>query len=372
MKLEPFQLERYLAQHEFVAPHLLCCSDCESFSVTDILALAPGLRERFGNLKLGYTESVGSPELREAVAGLYAYIRPAEVLVHAGAEEAIFIFMNVCLSRGDHVIAHYPCYQSLFEIARAIGCDLTLWHTREEEQWELDLEFLKGHIRKETKAVIVNCPHNPTGYLMSHAKQRELVALSQKYGFVIFSDEVYRLLEYDPAHRLPAMCDLDERAVSLGVMSKSYGLAGLRIGWAATRNQELLERMAAFKDYTSICNSAPSEFLATAALQHQDRLVERNRGIIHKNRQELAAFMERYRSLMGWTEPKAGPIAFPYLKQAQDVNHFCDELRNTTGVLLLPGTVYEQSSRHFRIGFGRSNFSKGLAVLESYLNHQYP
>ncbi len=372
MKLEPFRLERYLAQHEFTAPHLLCGSDCETLAIHDILDLEPGARERFLNMRLGYTESPGSPELRAAIAGLYDHIRPEDVLVHAGAEEAIFIFMNVLLAPGDHVIVHYPCYQSLCEIATSIGCEVTFWHTREADRWELDMDFLKRHIRGNTKAVIVNLPHNPTGYLMSSEKQRELVALSRRHGFLIFSDEVYRLLEYDVKDRLPAACDLDEGGVSLGVMSKSFGLAGLRIGWAATRNRDLLARMQAFKDYTSICSSGPSEFLATVALRHAASLVDTNLAVIRENRVKLSALMDRRRDFMGWTPPKAGPIAFPYLKLEADPDRFCEELRTAEGVLLLPGSVYEETSRHFRIGFGRKNFREGLSRLESFLDRQYP
>ncbi|MFZ5569260.1 MAG: aminotransferase class I/II-fold pyridoxal phosphate-dependent enzyme [Thermodesulfobacteriota bacterium] len=372
MNPAPFKLERYLAKHEFAVPHLLCCSDCETVAVADVLDLEPGAREGFLKLKLGYTESPGSPELRNAIAGLYERIRPEDVLVHAGAEEAIFIFMNVLLSPGDHVIVQYPCYQSLAEIAVAIGCEVTFWHTREEDHWEPDMDCLKSSLNPKTRAVIVNLPHNPTGYLMPAEKQRELMELSGRHGFLVFSDEVYRLLEYDARDRLPAACDLDERAVSLGVMSKSFGLAGLRIGWAATRNRKLLARMQAFKDYTSICNSGPSEFLAAMALRHSEKLVRRNLEIIGQNRQKLHTLMERRADFLGWTPPKAGPVAFPYFRQGHDPDRFCEDLRTEAGVLLLPGSVYEEGSRHFRIGFGRKNFTEGLRHLEAFLDRHHP
>ncbi len=165
--------------------------------------------------------------------------------MHAGAEEAIFIFMNVTLEPGDHIIVHFPCYQSLVEIARTIGCEVSIWMANEDDNWELDIDFLRRNIQDSTKAIIINCPHNPTGYVMSHAKLIQIVELARQHHLLLFSDEVYRFLEQCAEDTLPAACDLYENAVSLGVMSKTYGLAGLRIGWVATRNQDIHAAMAA-------------------------------------------------------------------------------------------------------------------------------
>ncbi len=366
MLIEPFKLERYFAQHEFSAPYLLACSDCESLTVGELLQMEPGADKAFNELWLGYTESRGHPHLREKIAALYTGIEPDQVLVHTGAEEALFIFMQVALQKGDHVIVHYPCYQSLAAVARAIGCDVTLWKTRAADNWALDLGFVKKHLRATTRLVIVNCPHNPTGHLMPRADFQDLVSLSGQHGFTIFSDEVYRFLEYDPQDRLPAICEIDDRGVSLGVMSKSFGLAGLRIGWIATHDRELLKAQAAYKDYTTICNSAPSEYLSIVALSHKDRLLERSLTLIRRNLALIEAFFGRHSDRFEWHTPKAGPIAFPRWKQG-DVESFCRKVRERAGVLLLPGTVYDPGSSHFRIGFGRANLAQGLARLEECL-----
>jgi aspartate/methionine/tyrosine aminotransferase len=347
----------------------LCCSDCEALTVGDLLSLEPDAPEQLNRLWLGYTESQGHPLLRERIAGLYENIRPDQILVHSGAEEAIFSLMNVLLAPGDHVIVHHPCYQSLVEVARSIGCDVTLWPSRKESDWTLDLEFLKRRLRPATRLVVINCPHNPTGYVMAAGEFEELVRLSQRHGFVIFSDEVYRLLEYQNHDRLPALCDVDGRGVSLGVMSKSFGLAGLRIGWIATQNRDLYERMAAFKDYTTICNSAPSEFLAAIALRHKDRLLGRNLEIIRSNLTMLNSFFDEYRDILGWVVPKGGPIAFPAFAQGIDAEAFCRGLVEEIGVLLLPGALYGDDYReHVRIGFGRRNMPQCLERLSHYLN----
>lgn len=369
MKLPPFDLERYFAEYEFSAPYLLSCSDCETMSVADLLAMAPGSADALMKLPLGYTESRGHPLLREQIAGFYEGISPDQVLVHAGAEEAIFNAMNVLLGPGDHVVVHYPCYQSLAAVAGAVGCEVDLWRADPERNWFLDLSDLKRLLRPETRLVVVNFPHNPTGHLMSPDDFRELVRLAQTHGFRIFSDEVYRFLEYDPKDRLPAVCELDDRGISLGVMSKAFGLAGLRIGWIVVRDRSVYDQMAAFKDYTTICNPAPSEFLSIVALRHHHALLNRTLGIIEMNLSVLKPFFERWRDRFEWRPPKAGPIAFPKLKTG-DVVRFCDELVKQAGVLLLPGSCYEAGLSFFRIGFGRRNLPECVAHLESWLKER--
>lgn len=366
MRLSSFRLERYFAKHEFSAPYLLCSSDCESMKLRDLLALEPDATERFSSLWLGYTESLGDPGLRHAITTLYERIATDQVLVHAGAEEAIFNFMNVAISCGDHVIVHAPYYQSLGEVARSIGAEVSEWQGDTAHAWELDIEDFKALLTPRTKVVVVNFPHNPTGFLPRLEFVQELSELSERHGFIIFSDEVYRGLELDPADRLPALADMNNRAVSLGVMSKTFGLAGLRIGWIATRNDRLFSELAAFKDYTTICNSAPSEFLATLALRKADVIVERNLQVIRKNLDLLDAFFGFHPDLFNWYRPKAGSVAFPTLLKGT-VHKFCTDLVNKAGVLLLPGTLYSKGLNSFRVGFGRKNVPEALQRFEEHL-----
>jgi aspartate/methionine/tyrosine aminotransferase len=364
--MAPFKLERYFARYEFRAPYLLCSSDCESMQLRDLLAFEPGAREQLDSLWLGYTESPGSPELRQAIAASHEHITANQVLVHTGAEEAIFNFMNVALGAGDHIVVHAPYYQSLGEVARSIGAEVSEWRGHPDRAWELNLGDLKRLLAARTRVVVVNFPHNPTGFLPSPEFVRELSALSDRCGFIIFSDEVYRGLELDPSDRLPVFADVNERAVSLGVMSKTYGLAGLRIGWLATRDEDLLRELAAFKDYTTICNSAPSEFLATLALRNAGSIVERNLRIVRDNLDRLDQFFGHHGDLFGWYRPRAGSIAFPMLLRGT-VDEFCAHLVDTAGVLLLPGTLYGDGFNSFRIGFGRKNLPEALEKLDAYL-----
>jgi aspartate/methionine/tyrosine aminotransferase len=367
MPLSPFELERYFARYEFTVRYLLCSSDCEAMTIGELMAMEPGAAQRFQDHWLGYTESMGAPALRREIGRIYTTIAPDRILVHAGAEEAIYLFMHAALKAGDHLVVHTPCYQSLGEVARALGCQVSPWRAREENGWALDLDELRRLIRPHTKAVVVNMPHNPTGYLMERERFAELVGIVQEHGLILFSDEVYRESEYDEAHRLPAACDLDSRAVSLGVMSKTYGLPGLRIGWVATRNQKILSAMAMLKDYTTICNSAPSEFLAELALRHREKLAQRSLATIKANLTVVDDFFAHHAERFAWVRPQAGPIAFPRLLQGK-ANHFCHELVTQAGVLLLPGTVYDDTGNHFRIGFGRRNLPEALERMETHLN----
>ena len=367
MKIKPFKLERFFARYEFSTEYLLCSSDCESLAVKDLLALEAGADEAFQEHWLGYTESQGSPSLRREICGIYENITPDHVLVHSGAEEAIFTFMQAALEPGDHLIVHWPCYQSLFEIAASLGCQVSLWESREENLWALDPAELMDLIQSNTRVIVMNTPHNPTGYLMSKEALYEVWKIANSRDILLFSDEVYRESEYNPEDRLPAVCDLGPNGVSLGVTSKSYGLAGLRIGWIATRNSDLFQKIARLKDYTTICNSAPSEFLAELALRHRQILLDRNLDIITSNLDLLESFFSRHQDSFRWLKPNAGPIGFPrYL--GGDCDQFCDRLVKMAGVLLLPGSVYDHPHNHFRIGFGRKNLPQALERLEDFLS----
>ncbi|MBK8834193.1 MAG: aminotransferase class I/II-fold pyridoxal phosphate-dependent enzyme [Anaerolineae bacterium] len=366
MPIEPFKLERYYAKYEFSARYMLSSSDCESRPIGEILAFEPGAAERLQQVWLGYTEVPGAPELREAIAALYTATTPGQIHVHTGAEEAIYTFFNALVGPGDHVIVQTPCYQAALSIPRALGCAISAWPGREVDGWMPDLDALAGLIQPNTKALYLCSPANPTGFQFSADAFRRVIDLAEARGIVVFSDEVYRELEHDPALRLPAACDLGERAVSLGVMSKAYGLAGLRIGWAASQNTALLAGMASVKDYLSICASAPSEFLAAIALRHREILVRRNLGLIRRNLVLVDAFLAQRPDLFSWIRPQAGPIGFVKYRGAGTTEDFCQRVVEGCSVLLAPGELYERPG-YFRLGFGRASLGEALATLEMWI-----
>ncbi len=367
MRLRDFALERFFARWEFRAEMLLCASDVEGWPMRELLELADDDgRRRWADLRLGYTESPGDPALRAAIAGLYERVSPDEVLIFSGAEEAIFAIHNVLLGPGDHALVVRPAYQSLAEVARAAGAEVTRVDLREADRWRLDPDEVRASMRPNTRLILINEPHNPTGSLSDRATFDRLAEIAAESGAHLVVDEVYRYLEFDPADRLPAGADALATGVSIGVMSKSFALAGLRIGWVATRDRELLERLAAFKDYTTICASAPAEVLALIALRARERVLARSRGIVEANLPLLDGFFERWAGTFEWVRPRGGSIGFPRLVDGRPIDGFVEDLVRETGVLLLPGTVFADTRNHFRIGFGRSNLPAALERLEAY------
>jgi aspartate/methionine/tyrosine aminotransferase len=360
MQIRPFQLERYFAEYEFNAPFILSASDCESLSLQELLALgdAEGL-ELWRQLALGYTESQGHPLLREEVARLYQHVTPDGVLILA-PEEGIFIAMHTLLQAGDHVIITFPGYQSLYEIAQALGCQVTRWTLQASENgWELDLDFLASAITPQTRLLVVNFPHNPTGYLPVRGDLEALLRLAYQHDLYLFSDEMYWLLEYEPAQRLPPVCDLYERGVSLFGLSKTFSLPGLRIGWLATQDKALLRKFTAFKDYTTICSSAPSEVLAIIALRARESIVTRNRQIIQDNLKIADQFFAQHEDWFTWLKPRAGSVAFPRLTTGMPVERLCGQALKE-GVLIVPGTMFAFPGEHFRLGLGRKNLPQAM------------
>jgi aspartate/methionine/tyrosine aminotransferase len=368
MNIAPFKLERYFARYEFTAPYLLCASDCEAVSLDELLALDPDLGRKLHALRLGYTQATGAPELRAAVAKLYESVPADEVLLHAGSSEAIFSFMNCTLAAGDHVIVQSPCYQSHYEVARAIGCDVTQWVGDERNGWSLDPALLERSIRPNTKAVMLTAPHNPTGYLMTHQTQSAIIDIVRRRGLWLFSDEIFRFLEHDQAQRLPAAADVYERAISVGGLSKSFGLAGVRVGWIATRDHAVCDAMTRFKDYLSLCNGATDEVLAGVALEHREVLHRRSIDIIHANLGIFTDFLARHGHLFSWQRPYAGSIGLVRYAGSEGSARFCDDVVTRSGVLLLPSAQLDFGDEHFRVGLGRRNAPECISRFERSLS----
>jgi aspartate/methionine/tyrosine aminotransferase len=368
VRIADFALERYFARWEFNARYLLCASDVQGYPMAELLELADAeTRALWDGLALEYTESTGHPLLRREIASLYETIEPDEVLTFAGAEEAIFCLMNVLVGPGDHAIVTWPGYQSLYEVARAAGADVTLHELHETNGWAIDLDVLRRQVTASTRLIVVNLPHNPTGVLADRATFDGLVALATETGAYLLVDEVYRGLELDPADQLPAGADAASRGISLGVMSKSFALAGLRIGWLATHDRELLDRVARFKDYTTICSSAPSEILAIIALRGRERVLARSRAIVARNLEHLDGFFADWADRFTWVRPRAGSIGYPRLTvPGVRIDDWAAELVEAEGVLLLPGSQLGHRGNHFRIGFGRENLPEALARLDAF------
>jgi len=376
LALPDFALEVYLGRHEFSAKHYLCGSDAQTLTVRELLDLAnDDEREAFDRLPLSYTPTWGGQRLLDAIAATYDEVDSEHVLTFAGAEEGIFWAMQRLVGPGDHAVVVVPTYQATESVPLAAGADVSGLALDPADGWALDLDRLRELLRPDTRLVAVNFPNNPTGALPDRATFTALVELCEERGIRLFSDEVYRGAEPDPDRTLPQAADLSPTALSLNVMSKSYGLPGLRIGWIACRDRTVLERLERGKHYTSICNSAPSELLAAIALRNRDAIHARVRSLIARNVPMFEAFFTDWPELFEWEAPQGGCVCFPRYRGPGSVDDLCSELVERSGVVLLPGSVFRSVLApgpvdRFRVGVAREGLEPGLAAFDDFLRRR--
>ena len=375
--LADFALETFFSRWEFTARYHLTASDAESLPLRELLAMASAEdAAEFDALWLGYTETFGSPPLRELIASTYNNMAADNILCFAGAEEGIYVAMHALLDRQDHAIVVTPNYQAAETVPQSL-CDVTGVPLDPDRAWALDIDRVAQAIRPNTRLVSINFPHNPTGKILEYDRLMALVALCRKRGLWLFSDEVYRLLGLHPDRHVPQVADIYERGLSLNVMSKAYGLSGLRIGWIATADRALRLKMERFKHYLSICNSAPSELLARIALKSRERILARNNRLLAENIVLLEEFFADFQHLFQWYRPDGGCVAYPRYLGSDPVAAFAQELVERAGVLLLPATVYRSAlgptpTDRFRIGYGRAGLAQGLQAFRHHLCASIP
>ena len=373
--MRDFALEVFFSKWEFAAKYHMTASDIESMTIADLLSMSDQADfESFGNQWLGYTETYGNPELRAEIAKIYETASAADVLCFAGAEEGVYIAMRVLLSANDHAIVIVPNYQAAETLPLNI-CEVTGVPLDPEDNWSLDIDQVKQALKPNTKLISINFPNNPTGTVLVRGCFDELVQLCSERGIYLFSDEVYRLVERDPEIRLPQVADVYERGLSLNVMSKAYGLPGLRIGWIMSRDSEVIQKMERYKHYLSICNSGPSEYLAITALKVRDKILDRNRKIVNSNAAKLDRFFSEFPDVFEWQRPDGGCVGYPKYKGPEGADTFCETLVTETGILLLPPSIYKSEllatpQDRFRIGFGRDNIDSGLEIFRQYLQNK--
>jgi aspartate/methionine/tyrosine aminotransferase len=371
-RLPDFRLETYFSRWEFTARHNLTASDAQTMAMSELLELADAEdRHAWETLSLGYTETFGDPALREAIARTYTSVDADDVICFAGAEEALYLAMQVLLGPDDHAVVITPNYQAAETVPLSL-CPVTGVALDPGRDWALDLDEVAAAIRPNTRVLSVNFPNNPTGKVIDAADFARLAELCDERGIHLFSDEVYRGLELDPSRTLPQAADRSERALSLNVTSKSLGLPGLRIGWIACRDRRLRSRLERAKHYTTICNSAPSEILARVALKAREPILERNRGIIAANLPAFAAFFAEFGELFEWQAPDGGCVAYPRYLGADGAEKMCLNLVEEAGVLLLPASIYRSAltdtpAGHFRVGVGRSDPEPALDAFAAWL-----
>jgi aspartate/methionine/tyrosine aminotransferase len=386
--MRDFALEVFLAGWEFTAPYHMTASDIESMTVADLLALAtPEDRNALDTLWLGYTETWGSRELRAEIARSYEAMALENILCLAGAGEGLYAVAKVLLQAGDHVLVPTPNYQSAETVPLSV-CEVTGIPLRRTAPlmgpgtqlrggWRLHPEDVRAAIRPNTKLLSLNFPHNPTGMLMTREDLDAVIALCRHHGIYILCDEVYRGVELEPADQMPQIADVYERGVSLNVISKAYGLPGLRIGWIASQDTSLLQKVERYKHYLSICNSAPSELLTLVALKARGGILARNHALLQENVMLLEQLFADFPGVVDWQRPQGGCVAFPRCTAPEGGEEFCRKLIEESGVLLLPSSIYASEltdvpQDHFRIGFGRGRmFKEGVVAMRRHFEKHY-
>ena len=373
--LPEFRLEVFFSVWESYAKYNIAQSDAQTMTVAEVLSYATDEeREQFLSLKLSYPPAWGTDPLRGAIAATYDDVDADHVLAFSGAEEAIFWGMEDLIGPGDHAIVTVPNYQSMESVAIATGADVTPAVLDATNGWAFDLEDLRRQLRPTTRLIAVNFPNNPTGATPDEATFRALVELCDERGIRLFSDEVYRGLEVEGSRpALPQAADISPTALSLNVMSKAYGLSGLRIGWLASQDRDLLARLEKRKHFTSICNAGPSEHLATIVLRNAEKVKARNRAIVSENLPLFRAFFaERWSDLFEWEQPQGGCVSYPRYSGPEGAEAFCRTLLLEAGVCVLPPSIYqsalaEMPADRFRMGIGHSVSGAALEVFDDYL-----
>lgn len=375
VKLLPFKLELYLARYEHL-PLQLSRSSCQPLPLQQLLAMADAeMQQQWQQLELGYPPNIGSLQLRQEVS-LHYPGTSAEHVLSCVPNEGIFVTMAALLSPGDVVVAMHPAYQSLLEVARSMGATVKLWSMELEPATGkpyFSLDALRALMTSDVKCLVVNLPHNPSGWLPSRQQWTDIINCAKSVNAWLFSDEIYRLLEQQPQQQrlAPAVCAYPQRGISLGGLSKAFGLQGLRAGWLVCRDTALLAQAECVKSYITTTGPIVSELLAVVALRNEEQLVGRCAGIIQENLATAAAFFDRWPGMFQWAPPAAGSLCLPRLISGEAIDDFCARAAAGCGVVLLPASVYDHAAasagQHFRLGLGRTNFKEALEALEQWL-----
>jgi aspartate/methionine/tyrosine aminotransferase len=366
MKVEPFALERWMTRHEMNVTYDIAESGIQPLRLADLLAwegAADVALNELLDLPLGYSEARGTVALRTAIAATYAGCSAENILVTTGAIEANYLLFNVLLEPGDHVIAPYPAYQQLFSVPRAIGCDVSAWEVGPATNYRYDLDALERLVRPDTRLIVVNTPHNPTGAMLSPAELRRVYALAESVGATVLGDEAYRWLSVPGGSEFGApMFEHGPLGISVGTVSKPFGLPGIRIGWIAA-SEPLIAACWGARDYISLSPGKLNDAIAQLAFKHRERIIERNHAIIRANLEAASTWIDAHSDLLSWTAPRGGLLALLRYNVPIESLELADLLATEYGVMLAPGSVFGLE-HHLRIGIGQDPpvFRAGLAA----------
>jgi capreomycidine synthase len=344
----PALLEEWMRLYYFAVDADIGSSGVLDYSLAEVRALAGIGVEEMDAIVFHDSQTLGGTGVRGAVARRWTGGDAERVMVTHGSTEAIFLAMNALLAPGDEVVVLDPVYPGLGDVVRGIGCGVRHWTLRADDGWHPDLDALRGLVTERTRMVVVNFPHNPTGATLTPDEQDALLAIVQEAGAWLLWDGAFADLTYEAAP-LPDPTGRYARVVSLGTLSKGYGLPGLRVGWCLA-DRAVLERMAKVRDYTTLHLSPLVELIAERVVDAADRVLVQKRAVARRNRATVEAWMAEQEGLISWTLPAGGVCGFPRL-EVPEVEAFCHQLAVEHRVMLVPGTCFGTPG-HARLGFG--------------------
>ena len=348
MRLKPFLLDMWLDSHEHDIEFNLAASEGQRWRLNEILSLvSEEERERFLNHKLGYSRPAGAEGLRAAIAEMQG-VKAEAVQVVTGASEALLVLMWLAAERGANVILPRPGYPPFSALPESLGLESRYYALRKENDFRIDVEEIKKLADGNTKLILVNSPHNPTGATISDAELDSLHEFTSSRGIQLVTDEVYHPIYHGSATRSAARLP---RATVIHDFSKAFPLSGIRIGWMIEQDAKLRERYWNARTYFSICNNTAGEMLAEIAMRHRDRILGKTQETATQNLRLLEDFMAEHGETLGWTRPGGGMTAFPWLRSGENSRGLCQAAAEH-GILLAPGDCFDEAcSSHFRLGF---------------------
>ena len=370
-KYSVFKLEEWFERYEFEVDHLLGSSSCAGMTMEELCKITDETVD-FAGSSLGATPGPGSDELREAISTWYNNGSPENIYITSSSTEAIFLLIESILSPGDSMVAMFPMYPALYQLAEDNGADIRHWHLRHENGFEPDFDELNELVDDTTRLIIVNNPNNPTGQIMLRNDLQRLAQFAHEHDIQLWVDEVFRGITVDGGPVTPSIRDIDSGTISTGSMSKSFGLSGLRVGWIAAP-EEVLEAFRHIRFYTTVTAPVVEQKIAAVAHRNRDKVIGRNQAILDKNYTYLKQWMGERNGVFDWVAPKGGPVTFPKFIDSVSTDDFCLKLAEDYSVLLPPGNYSFSAEGFIRIGYGQSRrFEEAMSrvgdALEEFLS----
>jgi len=345
----PALLETWLSEYEH-SPYNLGESSVDNYTLGELLELT-NTTDQLHQISLANNDTRGSLLLRESIADIYENVNPKNILLTAGTTEAIFIYFHIRYKPKANVVVPVPDFHVLHQVPEMLGYEVRKIPLRLENGFHLDLDELKKQVDNNTRVIVLNTPHNPTGVVYTEEEIQTLIDLAEKYNIDILADEHYRFLSHQHSDILPSLYDRSPYVVALGSIGKCFGCIGLRTGWIIA-SEDIIEACHYFKDYTTHTVSGINDFITAHALINRDKILPRYRETIANNLSQLEQFIEQQKGRIDWVKPDAGTTAYPYFTEENfDVLSFSKKLVEQKGVLLLPGDAFDMP-QHFRIALG--------------------